>query len=215
MNLGVLISGNGSNLGAILDAIAEKRLDARVAVVLSNMAGAGGLARASKAGVPRVVLSHRDFEGRAAFDAEVVRVLREHDVDLVVLAGFMRIVTSVLLDAFPSRVVNIHPALLPSFAGTHGQRDALAYGVRISGCTVHLVDTGTDTGPILAQAAVAVAPDDDEAALRQRILAREHELLPTVLQWFAEGRVDVEPSPGARSRVIVRGVRTAFGLAIE
>jgi phosphoribosylglycinamide formyltransferase 1 len=202
ITLGVLISGEGTNLQAILDAIAGKKLDARVALVLSNVPSAGGLERARRAGVPTAVLSHKDFVSREGFDAAVVAKLREHAVEYVVLAGFMRIVTTVLLEGFPMRVVNIHPALLPSFPGVHAQAQALAYGVKITGCTVHLVDAGTDTGPILAQTAVPVLEGDDEESLRRRIQIEEHKLLPAVLQWIAEGRVTVDSAPpGARPRV--------------
>jgi len=205
MALGVLVSGTGSNLQAILDAVAEKRLDARVAVVVSNVAGAGGLERAREAGVETVVVDHKAYTDRRAFDAALVEVLRARGVEVVVLAGFMRLVTDVLLGAFPMRVVNVHPSLLPAFPGVHSQQQAFDYGVRIAGCTVHLVDGGTDTGPILAQAAVPVEEDDDAESLRLRILAREHELLPQVLQWMAEGRVTVEAVAGGRARVRVRG----------
>jgi phosphoribosylglycinamide formyltransferase-1 len=133
-----------------------------------------------------------------------VDVLRRRGVEVVVLAGFMRLLTPVLLDAFPMRIVNVHPALLPAFPGVRGQRQALEYGVRMAGCTVHFVDTGTDSGPIIAQAAVPVLDDDDETALTARILEKEHELLPKVLQWIAEGRVTVEARAGARSRVRIR-----------
>ena len=202
--LGVLVSGSGTNLQAILDAICERRLDARVAVVVSNVAGAIALERARSAGVPDVVVDHKRFADRTAFDAALVERLREHGVELVVLAGFMRLLTPVLLDAFPMRIVNVHPALLPAFPGVHGVRQALAYGVRVAGCTVHFVDRGTDTGPILAQAAVPVLEDDDETTLAARILEKEHELLPRVIQWIAEGRVSVETTPGARPRVRIR-----------
>jgi phosphoribosylglycinamide formyltransferase-1 len=214
--LGVLVSGSGTNLQAILDAVRARTLQARVAVVVSNVAGAGALDRARAAGVQAVVVEHQRYPDRRAFDAAVVEVLRAHGVDVVVLAGFMRLVTEVLLDAFPMRVVNIHPALLPAFPGVHAQRQALEYGVRVAGCTVHLVDRGTDTGPILAQAVVPVLPDDDEAKLRDRILAKEHELLPRVLQWIAEGRLRVEPptAAGARARVRIQGV-TSASLGVE
>jgi len=205
ITLGVLVSGGGTNLQAILDAIAAGRLDAKVAVVVSNVASAGGLARARAAGVPALTIDHRAFPDRAAFDAAVVAALREHGVDVVVLAGFMRVVTATLLDAFPMRVVNIHPALLPAFPGIHGPRQALAYGVKVAGCTVHFVDAGTDTGPVIAQAAVPVRDDDDEGRLAARILEQEHALLPRVLQWMSEGRVRVVPpdAPGDRARVTV------------
>ena len=205
MALGVLVSGTGSNLQAILDAVAEKRLDARVAVVVSNVAGAGGLERARAAGVEAVVVDHKAYTDRRAFDAALVEVLRARGVEVVVLAGFMRLVTDVLLGAFPMRVVNVHPSLLPAFPGVHSQQQAFDYGVRVAGCTVHLVDGGTDTGPILAQAAVPVEEDDDAESLRLRILGREHELLPRVLLWMAEGRVTVEAIAGGRARVRVRG----------
>lgn len=201
--LGVLISGTGTNLGAILDAVASGSLDADVRVVVSNVAGVGGLERAQRAGVATRVVSHKDFEGRAAFDAEIVKVLHGHGVEWVVLAGFMRIVTDVLLGAFRERVINIHPALLPAFPGTHAQAQALAYGVKITGCTVHLVDGGVDTGPILAQAAVPVLDDDDEERLRARILVQEHRLLVDVLSRIARGGLRIDPprQPGQRPHV--------------
>jgi phosphoribosylglycinamide formyltransferase-1 len=209
--LGVLVSGSGTNLQAVLDAIAARTLDARVAVVVSNVAGAPAVDRARSAGVAAVVIEHTHFADRRAFDTAVVQTLRDQGVEIVVLAGFMRILSDVLLDAFPQRIVNVHPSLLPAFPGVHAQEQALQYGVRIAGCTVHLVDGGTDTGPIVAQAAVPVFDDDDENELRARILAKEHELLPRVLQWMAEGRVNVEPArtAGGRARVRVRGVWAA------
>ena len=202
--LGVLVSGSGTNLQAIFDAIEAGRLEATVGVVVSNVATAKALDRARAARVPAIVVDHRAFATRAAFDTALVEVLQAHRVDCVVLAGFMRIVTPTLLSAFPDRVVNVHPALLPSFPGVHAQRQALEYGVAVSGCTVHLVDAGTDTGPIIAQAAVPVHDSDDEATLTARILQKEHEMLPMVLQWIAEGRVSVEHREGKRPRVRVR-----------
>ena len=201
--LGVLVSGSGTNLQAILDAIAAETLQAKVGVVISNVATAKALERAKAARVPAIVVDHKAFASRAAFDAAIVEVLQAHDVDCVVLAGFMRIVTPTVLDAYPNRVVNVHPALLPAFPGVNAQRQALEYGVAVSGCTVHFVDAGTDTGPIIAQAAVPVLEGDDEAALVARILQKEHELLPTVLQWIAEGRVVVEQPEGKRPRARV------------
>jgi phosphoribosylglycinamide formyltransferase 1 len=212
LTLGVLASGGGTNLQAILDAIAARTLDAQVAVVVSNVPGAGALGRARAAGVEAVVVEPRQHADREAFDAAVARLLRDRGVDVVVLAGFMRLLSGVLLDAFPMRVVNVHPALLPAFPGLHAQRQAFDHGVRVAGCTVHFVDRGTDTGPIIAQGVVEVRDEDDELALTQRILAREHELLPLVLQWMSEGRVVVEAREGARPRVRVRGARPALGL---
>lgn len=208
IRIGVLVSGSGSNLQAILDAVAAKKLDAEIAVVVSNIATAGGLERARAAGVTAVVIDHKGFANREDFDAALVAELHQHQVDYVVLAGFMRIVTEVLLGAFPMRVVNVHPALLPAFPGVNAQKQALDYGVRITGCTVHFVDGGTDTGPIIAQSGVPVLDGDDENTLRDRILAKEHALLPQVLQWICEGRVSIlrASAPGPRPRVAVHGV---------
>jgi phosphoribosylglycinamide formyltransferase-1 len=202
--LGVLVSGSGTNLQAILDAVAAGRLEAKVGVVISNVASAKALDRAKAAKVPAIVVDHKAFPSREAFDAAVVEVLEAHKVDCVVLAGFMRLVTTTLLDAYPNRVVNVHPALLPAFPGVRAQKQAIDYGVAVSGCTVHFVDAGTDSGPIIAQAPVAVLDDDDEASLSARILQKEHELLPVALQWIVEGRVEVEHPPGARPRTRVR-----------
>lgn len=205
--LGVLASGSGTNLEAVLQAIEAGELSAEVRVVVVNVATAGALSRARRRGISTVVLEHKAYADRRAFDAAVVEVLRRHGVAWVVLAGFMRIVTEVLLDAFPHRVVNVHPSLLPAFPGVDAQAQAFAYGVRVTGCTVHLVDAGMDTGPILAQTPVLVADDDDVATLRARILAAEHALLPRVLSWIADGRIDVvtpEPTSGNTSRPRVR-----------
>ena len=204
LTLGVLVSGSGTNLQAVLDSIREGTLEANVGVVISNVMTATALERAKAARVPAIVVDHRAYRSRDAFDAALVEVLEAHRVDYVVLAGFMRIVTPRLLEAFPDRVVNVHPALLPAFPGLHAQRQALEYGVAVTGCTVHFVDAGTDTGPIIAQAAVPVLEDDDEASLSARILKKEHELLPLVLSWIAEGRMTVERRAGVRPRVRVR-----------
>jgi phosphoribosylglycinamide formyltransferase-1 len=214
MNIGVLISGRGSNLGAILSAIDEGTLPARVALVVSNKPDAAGLGRAASAGIPTRVVPHGDYPDRAAFDAALVAVLREAAVDVVVLAGFMRLLTPVFLDAFLDRVVNIHPALLPAFPGVDAQAQALAYGVRVTGCTVHFVDAGTDTGPVIAQAAVPIFEGDDRESLAARILPREHELLVRALTWIVAGKVEVMPpaTPGRRATVRVPGERTWFGL---
>jgi len=212
MDLGVLISGRGSNLGAILDAIAAGELAARVRLVVSNKADAAGLARAEAAGVATRVIPHGAYPDRAAFDGAIVAALREAGASHVVLAGFMRIVTPVLLDAFPHRVINIHPSLLPAFPGVDAQAQALAYGARVTGCTVHLVDSGTDTGPILAQAAVAVREGDTRDTLAERILAHEHALLVRALGWIAAGKVEVIAREAGRPMVRVRGERTAFGV---
>lgn len=200
IRVGVLASGSGSNLQAILDACADGRIDGSVAAVVCNVPGARALERARAAGVPADLLPSRGVSDRAAYDLSVVDRLRERHVDLVCLAGWMRIVTPEFLAAFgptPAtggcpRVMNIHPALLPSYPGLHAQRQALEHGARFSGCTVHFVDAGTDTGPIIVQAVVPVHPNDDEAALAARILVEEHRIYPEAVQWFAEGRLSVE-----------------------
>ncbi len=203
--LGVLVSGSGTNLQALLDAIASKNLDATIACVVSNVASAKALERARDAGVATRVVDHKGYADRRSFDAALVEVLRGHGVEYVVLAGFMRLLTPTFLDAFPHRVVNIHPSLLPAFPGVDAQGQAFRYGARVTGCTVHFVDAGTDTGPIIAQVAVPVLDGDDEAALRGRILEQEHQLLPRVLSWIAEGKIEILPgSEGVRTRVRVR-----------
>jgi phosphoribosylglycinamide formyltransferase-1 len=202
VNVGVLASGGGTNLQALMGAAARGELGpARIAAVGVNVPGCGALERARQAGLPTFVVDHKAFPSREGFDAALVEALRKHGVELVVLAGFMRLLTPVFLNAFPHRVVNIHPALLPMFPGTHAQKQAFDYGVKISGCTVHFVDAGTDTGPIIAQAVVPVLETDDEESLRARILAEEHRLFPAAVRAVAEGRVTVEGR-----RVHVQGV---------
>ncbi len=198
--LGVLLSGSGTNLQALIDAITAGRLHARIAVVISNVADAGGVERARRAGLPTVVLAHGAAPSRDAYDQVLVDQLRSHGVELVVLAGFMRLVTPVLLNAFPARVVNVHPALLPAFPGLHAERQALQHGARLTGVTVHFVDEETDHGPILAQAAVPILPDDTEATLHARVQRHEHRLYPFAIQLIATGRVRVEGR-----RVIIAG----------
>lgn len=203
--LGVLVSGLGTNLQAILDAVEEGRLDARVCVVISNRPDVPALDRAVRAGVPGIVVDHRKYETREAFDDALVQVLRAHAVQTVVLAGFMRLLTVRMLSAYRDRVINIHPALLPAFPGTRAQEQALRYGVKVTGCTVHFVDEGVDTGPILAQRAVSVRDDDSVAALSARITVEEHALLVHALSLLAADRVTIESAPeGVRRRVVVR-----------
>jgi phosphoribosylglycinamide formyltransferase-1 len=195
MNVGVLVSGSGTNLQAILDAQKKGELgDARVVTVVSNVAGVKALERA-----PSEVLPHKQFASREAFDDAVVAALKSRQVELVALAGFMRIITPRMLAAFPRRIINIHPALLPAFPGVHAHQQALEYGVKMSGCTVHFVDEGTDTGPIIFQGAVPVLDGDDEAALAARVLVEEHRLYPAAIRAIAEGRVEVH---GRRVRVL-------------
>jgi len=198
--LGVLVSGTGTNLQAILDATRDGSLDARVSCVISNRTEAMALERAARAGVPALAIPHQTFDTRAAFDRALVSALREHGAEWIVLAGFMRVLTPELLRAFPGRVVNVHPSLLPSFPGTNAMRQALAHGVKLTGCTVHFVDEGVDSGQIIAQRAVEVVDGDDEHTLAERMHAAEHALLVGVLRDIAGGRV--RPSIGAeRPRV--------------
>jgi phosphoribosylglycinamide formyltransferase-1 len=190
--VGVLVSGRGSNLQAVLDASATPDFPAEVVVVVSSRAGALALDRAVAADVPAFVVRPGDFEGALGFEAEILDILRAHAVDVLCLAGFMRVLSGELLTAFGGPVLNVHPSLLPAFPGLHAVRQALAHGVKVAGCTVHLVTAGVDEGPILAQAAVEVRQDDTEASLAARILPHEHRLLPLALSWVAEGRCRVE-----------------------
>lgn len=200
--IAVLVSGSGSNLQAIIDASEAGAFPGKVGLVLSNKADAYGLVRARRHGIPTEVLDHRAFDRREDFDARMVEILRSYGADLVCLAGFMRVVTPVFLRAFPGRILNIHPALLPSFPGTHGPGQALRYGVRFAGCTVHFLDEGVDTGPIVVQAVVPVYEDDTEDSLAARILKEEHRIYPMAIRLFLEGRLSVEGR-----RVSTRGAK--------
>src|ERR1044071_837114 len=192
--LGVLISGRGSNLQALIDAIAAGRLDASIAVVISNRKNVMGLERARAAGIETIVLPHRDFASRDDYDRALARELRGRDVDLVCLAGFMRLVGAELIEAFPRRILNIHPSLLPAFPGLEAQRRAIEHGVKVSGVTVHLVTAELDGGPIVIQRAVPVMPGDTAESLAERILEEEHRAYPEAVQmmldggWHLEGR---------------------------
>ena len=189
--LGVLISGNGSNLQAIIDAIEEKQLDAVIRVVVSNREEAFGLVRARKHNIPTEVLDHRKFSSREAYDQALVDILKARQVELVILAGFMRLLSPVFVSSYSNRIMNIHPALLPAFPGLHVQRKALEHGTRFSGCTVHFVNEGCDEGPIIIQAVVPVFPDDTEESLSARILKEEHRIYPRAIQLYSEGRLRV------------------------
>lgn len=190
--IAVLLSGSGSNLQAIIDRIEAGVLDARITLVLSNKPDAYGLTRAKNHNIPHLCLEHAKFPDRAAFDTAMVRAIRESGTQTVVLAGFMRMLTPGFLAAFPGRVVNIHPALLPSFPGVHGQRDAADYGVTLAGCTVHFVDEIMDHGPVIIQAAVPAYPEDDGDTLGARILKFEHRIYSQAIQWLAAGRLRIE-----------------------
>lgn len=198
LRVGALASGGGTNLQAVIDCCRDGSLDAEMAVVISNNPKAGALERARSAGIPNRCIDHRDYAEREDFDRMVVDALREAEVDLVILAGFMRLISDVFLNAFPGRIMNIHPALLPAFPGLHVQRKALEYGARFAGCTVHFVDGGMDTGPIIIQAVVPVLEEDTEETLSDRILEQEHRIYPRAIQFFAEGRLRIE---GRRVRI--------------
>jgi phosphoribosylglycinamide formyltransferase-1 len=198
LRLGILASGTGTNFEAIADAIAAGRVDATIGVVVCNRTGAAVIEKARSRGIETVVVPHRDHSDRHAFETAVVAVLTAHAVELVVMAGFDRLVTTTLLGNFPQRVINIHPALLPAFKGLDAQSQAFEYGARIAGATVHLVDERMDHGPIIVQAAVPISGDDNAETVRQRILAQEHVIYPFAIQLFAEGRIEIE---GRRVRI--------------
>ena len=192
IRVGVLASGSGSNFSALVEALNVPLSPARVEVLVCNVPGAKVLERAAAAGVEAVLLDHRTIPAREQFDETIAQALIDRRIELVCLAGYMRLVTPAFLRRFPGKVINLHPALLPSFPGLHGVRQALAYGVRVAGCTVHFVDEGTDTGPIIAQAAVTVFQGDDEATLAARIQKEEHRLYPAVVRALGRGAVKLE-----------------------
>jgi phosphoribosylglycinamide formyltransferase-1 len=191
VSIAVLVSGGGTNLQAIIDAIEAKKLDAKIELVLSNRADAYGLVRARNHGIPTEVLDHKSYASREAYDQAVVDLLRGRGVELVVLAGFMRLLSPVFVKAYSNQIMNIHPALLPSFPGLHVQKKAVDHGVRFAGCTVHFVNEECDEGPIIIQAAVPVLPDDSEETLAARILTQEHRVYPRAIQLYAERRLHV------------------------
>lgn len=193
INLGVLVSGTGTNLQAIIHAIDDGWLNANVNVVVSNRSNVLALDRARGSNIPTKVLKYKkNSMTREEYDAALATVLKSSGVEWVVLAGFMRILTPTFLNEFPMRVINIHPSLLPSFPGVDAQQQALNYGVRVTGCTVHFVDEGMDTGPIIAQSVVSIHRNDTRDVLAKRILEREHLLLPTVLNWIADGKINID-----------------------
>jgi phosphoribosylglycinamide formyltransferase-1 len=198
LRLGCLASGGGSNLQTIIDRCRDGSLPAEISVVISNKPDSGALQRARRAGIPALCIDHRNYPSREDFDRAVVAALIEAGVELIVLAGFMRLISDVFLDAFPGRIMNIHPALLPAFPGLHVQRKALEYGARVTGCTVHFVDGGVDTGPIVIQAVVPILDDDTEESLSERILEQEHRIYPRAIELFAQGRLRID---GRRVRI--------------
>jgi phosphoribosylglycinamide formyltransferase 1 len=191
VKLGVLISGEGSNLQAIIDAAGRGELRADIRLVISNIAGAHGLERARRAGIAAQFIDHRRFASREEFDRELVAALNAYQIELVACAGFMRLLSPVMIKAFPNRIMNIHPALCPAFPGIDSQRAACDYGVRFSGCTVFFVADGVDDGPIIVQAVVPVLQNDDEQRLAARILAAEHRIYPYAIRLFQEGKLEV------------------------
>ena len=202
--VGVLASGRGTDFQSLVDARKRGDLDIDLAVLVCNVPGAPVLDRAKAAGVPAVVVDHRPFgKDRETFEQAMLKVLRDKRVELVVFAGFMRLVSASFIRAFPDRIINIHPSLLPAFPGAHAHRDAIAAGVKVSGCTIHFVDASVDGGPIILQRAIPVHEDDTEDSLAARILEQEHIFLPLAVRLFAEGRLHVE---GRRVRIDTRGI---------
>jgi phosphoribosylglycinamide formyltransferase-1 len=201
-SIAVLLSGSGSNLQAIIDASERGGIPCRIGVVVSNKADAYGLERARKHGIPTEVVDHKASPTREAFDSRLVEIVRASGAELVCLAGFMRVLTPVFVRAFPQRIMNIHPALLPSFPGTHGPGQALEYGARFAGATVHFLDEGVDTGPVIVQAVVPVFDDDTEDSLAARILVQEHRIYPMAIRLFFDGRLRIE---GRRVRILGGG----------
>jgi phosphoribosylglycinamide formyltransferase-1 len=189
LKIAVLISGGGSNLQSIIDRIDQGVLDAQITLVLSNKQKAFGLERAARHGLKNKVIEHASFESRKEFDQTMIKEIRDSGAEAVILAGFMRILTPLFISSFPGRILNIHPALLPSFPGLDGQKQAADYGVKISGCSVHFVDEKMDHGPIIIQAAVPAFSEDDPASLGSRILALEHRIYPQAIQWLAQNRL--------------------------
>ncbi len=192
LTLGVLASGSGSNFQSIIDNIDSGYLTAKIAVLVTDNTNAYAIERAQKHNIETLVLKPKDFPDRPAYFSHVASELEERGVELVILAGFMRVVASTLIERYPNKIMNIHPALLPSFPGLHGQKQAADYGVKISGCTVHFVDEGMDTGPIIVQAAVPAYHDDTEDSLGARILKQEHRIFPFAIKLYSEGKLSVE-----------------------
>lgn len=192
-NIAVLVSGRGSNLQAIIDAVEKGAIpDASVAVVISDVSGAYALTRAHNHGIDAIFVDPDRYDNKAAYETEVLRILETYDIGLILLAGYMRVVGSTLLKPFANKILNIHPALLPSFPGLHAQRQAFKHGVKVSGCTVHFVDEGVDTGPIILQKCVPVLEDDTEETLADRILTQEHKIFPEAVRLFVQNRLRIE-----------------------
>ncbi|MGE4413557.1 MAG: phosphoribosylglycinamide formyltransferase [Candidatus Caldatribacteriota bacterium] len=191
IKIAVLVSGRGTNLQAIINAIKKGRIDGEIKIVISDNPKAYALQRAKKNKITTQVVPYKKFRNKEEYEQEILRHLDDYKIDLIVLAGYMRILSPDFIKKYRYRIINIHPALLPAFPGLHAQRQALEYGVKVSGCTVHFVDEGTDTGPIILQKAVSVKQFDDEESLAKRILKYEHQLLPRVIQLFAQNKIEI------------------------
>ena len=192
INIGVLASGRGTNLQAIIEAIEEGKIEGRISIVISDNQDAFALKRAEQHNIETQYINFRKFKDREDYDKEIIKFLKEKKVELVVLAGYMRILTQYFINAYKDKIINIHPALLPSFSGLHAQRQAVECGAKVSGCTVHFVDEGVDSGPIILQKAVEVKDDDTEESLAERILKEEHQIYPRAIQLFSEGRLIIK-----------------------
>jgi len=191
VDIGILVSGSGSNFQSIINQVENGVLDAVIKVVISNNPDAYALERAKKHNIPAVVINHNDFKDRERFDQKMIDVLKSYSVELVVMAGFMRLLTPLFIKTFPMKIMNIHPAILPSFQGIHAQERAFDYGVKFSGCTVHFADEGVDTGSIIIQSIVPVYDDDTADTLQERILKEEHRIFPQAIQLYAEGKLEI------------------------
>ena len=192
MNIAVLCSGSGTNLQAIIDKVKSGHIPAKIALVVSDKPGAFALERAKKAGIETLVLDKKDFKTREDFDKKILEALKKKAVGLVVLAGFMRLLSSRFIEEYRNKIINVHPALLPSFKGTHGIKDALDHGAKVTGVTVHFVDEKLDNGPVIAQAAVEIRDGDTEESLLERIHKEEHRLYPEAVKLFVEGRLKID-----------------------
>jgi phosphoribosylglycinamide formyltransferase 1 len=192
INIGVLVSGRGTNLQAIIEAIEEGKIEGKIKIVVSDNLDAYALKRAEQHNIETKYINHKEFKNREDYDKKIVETLENKEVELVVLAGYMRILSSYFIKAYKNKIINIHPALLPSFPGLRAQKQAVEYGVKISGCTVHFVDEGMDSGPIILQSAVEVSEDDTEESLAERILKEEHQIYSQAIQLFSQGRLIIK-----------------------
>jgi phosphoribosylglycinamide formyltransferase 1 len=192
INIGVLVSGRGTNLQAIIEAIEEGKIEGKIKIVVSDNLNAHALKRASQYHLETQYINYKEFKSREDYDKKVIETLENKEVELVVLAGYMRILSSYFIKAYQNKIISIHPALLPSFPGLRAQKQAVEYGVRISGCTVHFVDEGMDSGPIILQSAVEVSEDDTEGSLAERILKKEHQIYVQAIQLFSQGRLIIK-----------------------